>query len=278
LIRRNNCRRPEEIVDAGHEGPQSLGAPVVTGSGLGGGDAPALDRLSGVGAQVDLSQFGSLPLSTGPAVPALDPVLTGTLAWNHQSDPQNSTFISSLNSLNSNTTTAAVEIEKGLSSGGTVGLSFDNSHQSINDPLYSFSPFSTSSLGLNLRQPLLRGFGPAVATRYIRIARNNERVSDLVFRQQIISTVDAVVRMYWDLASLTEDVRVRQDAVASAEQLLKDTQELASTGVRASIDVTRSQAEVARRQRDLLVARSLALQQSELLKDYLTRSDESKRL
>lgn len=258
------------------EGPASLGVPVVTGSGLGGGDAPTLDRLVGSGAQIDLSLLGSLPLSTGPAVPVFDPTLTGGVGWHHLSDPQNSTFLAPLASLNSNTTTASVGLEKGLSTGGTVGVTFDNLHQSINSPLYSFSPYSTASLGVTFRQPLLRGFGPAVATRYIRIARNNERVSDLVFRQQIIATVDSVIRMYWDLVSLTEDVRVRQEAVTSAEQLLRDTQEEARQGVLASIDVTRAQAEVARRQRDILIALSLARQQSEILKDYLLRSDENK--
>ncbi|MCU1262475.1 MAG: TolC family protein [Bryobacterales bacterium] len=258
------------------EGPASLGVPVVTGSGLGGGDAPTVDRLVGSGAQIDLSLLGSLPLSTGPPVPTFDPTLTGTAGWRHLSDPQNSTFLAPLASLNSNTTSASVGLEKGLASGGTLGVSFDNLHQSVSNPLYSFSPYSTSSLGVTLRQPLLRGFGPAVATRYIRIARNNERVSDLVFRQQIISTVDAVIRMYWDLVSLTEDVRVREDAIASAEQLFRDTQEEAREGVLASIDVTRAQAEVARRQRDIVIARSLARQQSEILKDYLLRSDENK--
>ncbi len=122
----------------------------------------------------------------------------------------------------------------------------------------------------------MRGFGPAVTRRYIRIAKNNAHVSDLVFRQQIISTTFAVIGLYWDLVSLSEDVRVRQEAVTSAEQLLADTQESARLGVLASIDVTRARAEVARRQRDLLVAQSLVRQQSEILKDYLTRSNESR--
>jgi len=99
-------------------------------------------------------------------------------------------------------------------------------------------------------------------------------VSDLVFRQQVISTVYSVVRMYWDLVSLSEDVRVRKEAIASAEQLLRDTEESAGAGVLASIDVTRARAQIARRRRDLLVAESPARQQSELIKDYLTRSEE----
>lgn len=258
------------------EGPNSLGAPVVTGSGLGGGDAPTLERLYGSGAQLDLSLLGSLPLSTGPAVPTFDPTVTATVGWNHQSQPQNNTFLSPLRSLNSDNTIANVGIEKGLATGGSIGLSFENYRQSINNPLFSFSPYSTSSLGLTFRQPLLRGFGVSVATRYIRIAKNNGRVSDLVFRQQVISTVSSVVRMYWDLVSLNEDVKVREDALTSAEQLLRDNQLAQQEGTRAPIDVTRAQAEVARRRRDVSVAKSLVRQQSELLKDYLLRSDEAK--
>jgi outer membrane protein len=256
------------------EGPASIGVPVVTGTGLGGGDAPSLDRLEGSGAQIDLSLLGSLPLSTGPAVPAFDPSLTATFGWNHQSDPQNSTFLTSLRSLNTRTATGNLGIDQGFATGATLSLSFQNLHQSTNTPLLTFSPYSTSSLGLNLRQPLLRGAGAGVNKRYIRIARNNERVSDLVFRQQVISTVYSVIRMYWDLVSLTEDVRVRQEAVTSAEQLLRDTEESAGAGVLASIDVTRARAEIARRRRDLLVAQSLVRQQSELIKDYLTRSED----
>ena len=254
------------------EGPASVGVPVLNGTALGGGDAPSLDRLEGAGAQVDLSLFGSLPLSTGPAVPSFDPNLTGTLSWNHQSDPQNSTFLAPLRSLNTKTATGNVGIEQGFATGATASLNFQNLHQSSNTPLLSYSPYSTSSLGLTLRQPLLRGAGQAVNKRYIRIARNNEQVSDLVFRQQVISTVYSVIRLYWDLVSLHEDVRVREEAVSSAEHLLRDTEESASTGVLAAIDVTRARAEIARRRRDLLVAQSLARQQSEVLKDYLTRS------
>lgn len=257
------------------EGPASVGVPVVTGAGLGGGDAPALDRLEGVGAQLDLSILGSLPLSTGPAVPNFDPNVTATIGWDHKSDPQNSSFLTPLRSLNSKTATGTVGIDQGFATGGTLSLGFQNLRQSSNTPLLSYSPYSAASLGLSLRQPLLRGAWSGVNTRYIRIARNNQRVSDLVFRQQVIGTVYSVIRLYWDLVSLTEDVRVRQEAVTSAEKLLKDTEESADTGVLAAIDVTRARAEIARRRRDLVVAQSLVRQQSERLKDYLTRAEDS---
>ena len=44
-------------------------------------------------------------------------------------------------------------------------------------------------MSLQLRQPLLQGFGRSVNSRYIRIAKNDVKISDLVFRQQVIAAV-----------------------------------------------------------------------------------------
>ena len=93
-----------------------------------------------------------------------------------------------------------------------------------------------------------------------------------------MSTVSAVSRLYWDLASLTEDVQVRREALQSAQQLLKDNQNAADEGTMAPIDVTRAKAEVARRQRDLSVSQTLVRQQGEILKDYLSKSEFEKNL
>src|SRR4029078_13673227 len=102
--------------------------------------------------------------------------------------------------------------------GGSFQLGWSTLRQRVNNQLLNLNPAISSSLGLTFTQPLLRGFGPGVNKRYIRSAKNNLQVADYVFRQQVIATVSAVVRLYWDLASLNEEVRVRQEAVTRAEQ------------------------------------------------------------
>jgi outer membrane protein TolC len=52
------------------------------------------------------------------------------------------------------------------------------------------------------------------------------------------------VRLYWDLQSLNGDVRVREQAVVSAEQFLQDSRNQRDAGTFAEIDVTRAQAEL----------------------------------
>jgi outer membrane protein len=261
------------------EGTAGVGPPQASGDiqangalPLGGGVVPALNNLTGPGITTDLSIIGSIPLSTGPALPDLDPTIIASASWNHTSEPQNSTFLPNLLSLNADTTVASLGIQKGFSSGGAVSLTWNTTYQKINDPLFLDNPATYSNINLTFIQPLLQGFGRAVNNRYIRIARNNRNVSQNVFKQQLISTVYAAIRLYWDLVSLTEDVRVRGEAVASAKRLLEDTRQSLSEGTAAPIDVTRTQAEVSRRQRDLDVARTLARLQNQILKDYLTRT------
>ncbi|HEX4164022.1 MAG TPA: TolC family protein [Bryobacteraceae bacterium] len=283
IVRAKSGAFPRGVPLSIEEGPNGVGGPSVnasiSGTGtLGGGDIPALNGVVGSGTETDLSILGSIPLATGPGVPQFDPTLTGTFGWNHTSDPQNSTFLPGLRSLNTNATEADVALQKGFVTGATASVGWDNLHQNTNSPLVTYNPSITSDMYVNLSQPLLRGFGPAVNNRYVRITRNNRQVSDLVFEQQVISTVAAVVRLYWDLVSLNRDVAVRSDALASAERLLRDNQASAEEGTRASIDVTRAQAEVARRRRDLAVSKTLVRQQSEVLKDYLTRSVNDNRL
>lgn len=255
------------------EGPIGLGEPQITSTGtLGGGNVPVLSALVGPRTETDLSILGSIPLSTGPPLPNLDPTLTATAGWDHTSVPQNSTFLSNIRSLNSETTVGNLAIEKGFLTGGTVTAGWNNTYQKINNPLNSLDPATYSSLNVSFTQPLLRGFGWAVNDRYIRIAKNNKKVSDRVFEQQVISTVAAVARLYWDLVSLERDVEVRSDAVKSAQRLLADNRASVEEGTLAPIDVTRAQAEVSHRERDLSVSKTSARQQEMIVKDFLTRT------
>jgi outer membrane protein len=274
VLRSKSGALPRGVPLSVREAPPGLGTPQTSPNGtLGGGDTPALNALIGPGVQIDLSILGSIPLPTGTAVPNLDPQLVGTVAWNHTSDIQNSIFVPGLRSLNAEETTANVAYQQGFTTGGSVEVFFNNSRADTNSPLLLYNPSTASSVGINFTQPLLRGFGFSVNRRYIRIAKNNQQVSDAVFQQQVMATVAGLVRLYWDLASLREDVRVRREGVASAEQFLRDTRNAVETGTAAEVDATRAQAELSRRQRDLAVAQSLVDQQGTVLKDYITRGN-----
>lgn len=243
------------------EGPKSAGS-----SG-----ADILTPLLGPGPETNLSTAGQTQLSLGSPVPLLDPLFTARLFRNHSTTLQVNSFQAGTAALVGNTSTWNFTLHKGFLLGGTVSASFDNNHQALNSPRYDLSSFNTTSFGIAYTQPLLRGFGRTLNSRFIRIAVNSRRQSDMTFQQQVISTTAAVIRLYWDLVALIEDVGARRQALQRAEKLLRDTQEQVEVGTRAPIEAVRSRAEVARSRRDLIAAETLVRQQETLVKDYLSR-------
>ena len=80
---------------------------------------------------------------------------------------------------------------KGFGPGTQLSVAFNNSRQNLNSGRIDYNPYTVSSLGFTVTQPLLQGFGIAINKRFIRIARNNEKIADLTFRQQLVATVSA---------------------------------------------------------------------------------------
>ena len=80
-----------------------------------------------------------------------------------------------------------------------------------------------------MTQNLLQGFGSAVNGRNIRVQKNNLKVTDLQFKQQVITTVSAVLNLYWDLVSFHEDLRSRKQELETAQQLFDDNKKQVQT-------------------------------------------------
>src|SRR5216683_6455386 len=221
--------------------------------------------------QNNLSVTGVIPMSNGPAIPQYDPTVTALVNGQHLTTPENSTILTGSNWLAQNNVNASAGMNVGLSAGTQLSVNFDNSRYSTNASRYTYNPFVNSSFGLTITQPLLQGFGPSLNKRYIRIARNSQKVADLVFRQQVMDTVSGVARLYTDLVSLNEDVKVKQEALRLAERLYEDNRNQVDQGTQAPIEVTRANATVAASRQALITAQGLVRQQELIVKTAITR-------
>jgi outer membrane protein len=222
--------------------------------------------------QNDLSVTGALPLSSGPAIPQYDPAISGLLNWAHQSTPEFSPVLTgSSNWLASSNFNGNLGWTQGFSPGTQLSMTFDNTRLTSNAARYAYNPILSSSLGFTITQPLLRGFGIELNRRYIHIAKNNQKIADLVFRQQVIDTVAGIVRLYMDLVSLNEDLKVKRETLRLAERLYEDNQNKVQQGQQAPIEVTRAQAQVAASRQALVSAEGLVEQQELIVKTAITR-------
>jgi outer membrane protein len=230
-----------------------------------------LNELAGIVSSQASSQITTGTFSTGPAVPVFDPAIVGTMNWQHQSAPQTSTFLAGTNSLVTKNFVNTLGLQKGFGPGTQFGANFNSNVSDTNSIRNAYNPYTSSALGLSLAQPLLRGFGIKVNRRYIRMARNNEKISDLVFRQQVIETVAGVIRLYFDLASLNEDVGVKRQTLTLAQRLYEDNRNQVEQGTLAPIELVRAQAQIAAARQDLANSEGFARQQELIVKTVLTR-------
>lgn len=219
----------------------------------------------------NLAVTGVLPLSNGPAIPQYDPIVSGLVSGLHSTTPETSTLNTGSVWLAQNAVNANAGIDVGFSPGTQLSANFDNSRYSTDATRYAYNPFVNSSLGFTITQPLLQGLGVNLNKRYIRIARNSQKVAGLVFQQQVIDTVSGIARLYADLVSLNEDVKVKQEALRLAERLYEDNRNQVDQGTQAPIEVTRANAAVAASRQALITAEGLVRQQELVVKTVVTR-------
>jgi outer membrane protein TolC len=221
--------------------------------------------------QNSLSVTGATPMSNGPTIPQYDPIVSGLVNTQHLTTPEYSTVLTGSNWLAENQINANAGMNLGFSPGTQLSVNFDNSRYSTDATRFTYNPFVNSSFGFTITQPLLQGFGASLNRRYIRIARNSQRVADLVFRQQVIDTVSGISRLYTDLVSLNEDVKVKEEALRLAERLYEDNKNQVEQGTQAPIEVTRANAAVAASRQALITAQGLVRQQELIVKTAITR-------
>jgi len=233
----------------------------TVGSGPGGTSA----GTGGIGA-------GSLGLTSteglGPTITSFDPIVSGTLQFDHARFIPTSPFSGTAQ----NTTTGNFTYQQGFQWGTNMSVGFTNSRTTSNNPFTTVSPALNSGFQFKLTQHLLQGFGFVPNDRLIRITKNNREITDVAFRLQIITTVDQIENLYWNLVFAYENVRVAQESLAFAQKTLSDNQKQVQIGSLAPIEVVRAQNTVAADQQSLIQAQTNLDLQQLLMKNALSRS------
>jgi outer membrane protein TolC len=246
-------------------GVGGLGGTV--GSGTGGTTVAP----SGVG--TGTNGLVSSTLGIGSPITSFDPILTGTLQFDRD-DAENVSSLSPVPILSQNTYTADFGYTQGFQWGTTLSAGFNNTHLTTNSPISLLTPDVSSNFQFRITQNLLQGFGSLPNTRFIRIAKNNRQISDVAFRLQVITTVDQIENMYWDLVYAYENVRVQQEAITYEQKALDDTQRQAKVGTVPPIQIVSAESTLATGQQNLILAQNNLQLEELLVKNALSRSIE----
>ncbi len=135
-----------------------------------------------------------------------------------------------------------------------------------------FATFPTTyfaSLSFAYNQSFLRGFGNQVNETQIVIARNNQQVSDIQFRQQVLDVLQRIEDAYWELVFARQNLDVSKQSLALAQELLKLNKIRVQVGTLPPIEITQAEAEVASREQAVIVAENNVLDAEDVLRRVL---------
>ncbi len=218
-----------------------------------------------------VSAGGGIITQLGPSLLSYDPNVTVFTSFQHATSPQSLTSLTGTNALIDNVKNIQASYSQSWSTGLSATLTYASTYNRLNSAAYNLNPYTSGDLDLVVTQNLLNGFGRAVNGRNIRVQKNNIKVTDLQFKQQVITTVTAALNLYWDMVSFEQDLKARQEAVSTAEQLLQNNKDQVRIGTLAEIEVTRAQSQLYAARQDLVISQTNLLQQETVLKNALSR-------
>jgi outer membrane protein TolC len=253
-----------------------LGVPtsVVTGTL---GSSPTILNTGGgpggttVGSGGAGSGSAGLVLTTqgaGPTPESLEPALTGAIQFDRAHTPSTSFFAGGT----STTNTYNFTYNQGFVTGTQLQFGFNNTYASTSNSVTQYSPQLSSNFKATVTQHLLQGAGIWVNKRYIYQARNNRRITDASFRQQILYTVNQVENIYWGLVQAYEDVQSKQRALAQSTKLASDDRKQLEIGTVAPLQVMQDESSVNSDKQALISAQSNLNYQQQIIKQAIARN------
>ena len=227
---------------------------------------------SGLAGGTGIGSGGGIVTGIGPNPPGMDPSLFAQFAMGHSTTPLTNTQLNATTTLVNSYRQFYFGYSQSWITGTYAQATFGETRSLLNSSTPLFNPSLSGALDVYVTQPLLQGLSIGVNNRYIKVAKNNLKVSDLLVKQQVATTVAAVLNLYWDLVSFNEAVRIKEQALDAAQKLYEGNRKQVEIGALAGIEVTRAAAAVSASKEALLIAQTNVAQQEIVLKNALNRN------
>jgi outer membrane protein TolC len=132
------------------------------------------------------------------------------------------------------------------------------------------TPYVQAFGGLEVRQPLLKDFGPAANLNDVRSSRINEEVARLTWQKSLQEGLGSVLSNYFDMLFAQGDLRTKQDAIAADEKLVQQNQRRSELGFMSPIDVQQARAQVSLDQEQLISSKNIFMERQFALRRLIT--------
>lgn len=136
--------------------------------------------------------------------------------------------------------------------GGSASVSLSMGRSASDAISTSLNPQFGNDLTFNISQPILKNYGRLATERGIIVSRNDLKVSEIDFENQVIATLVNVQKRYWDLVSTYRALEVAREDLRLSRQNLEVNRVKVRVGTLPEIEIVQAEQRVANSESALL--------------------------
>ena len=184
------------------------------------------------------------------------PTVSSTLSNNSTTSQAISAFSGGQTQVNDSRFTTLFGVNQLLPTGANYTVSWNNWRATSTNIFNNFNPQLSSTLSLNVTQPLVRNFKIDTTRQQLELSRKDRDGSDLQLRSTIVATTRNVKNAYWELVYQISSLNAAQQSLDLAKRVLSDNEKRVQIGTMAPIDIVEAQSEVARNEESVIIAQA----------------------
>jgi outer membrane protein len=157
-------------------------------------------------------------------------------------------------------------VDQFLPTGGDYSLGYQALRNENNNQFATLNPNTQGNLTFSFNQPLLRNRSIDATRQQILVSKNNLAISEMDFRNTVVSTVRDVKNAYWDLVVAQSALAVQRTTLELSLQTLGDNKKRVEVGTMAPIDIVQAEAEVASNEENVIIGEQTVAQAQDQLR------------
>ena len=201
-----------------------------------------------------------------------DPVLSFTTGWNSNEWPSTSILDAGRNIPTSIRRGLQLEssVRQPVRGGGSLQLTLNNVRNSSNSLFSVINPNFESYFNFSFTQPLWRGFRQTQTERQLKIYNLDRRINESQFKERVSDIILRLQTQYWELVSAIDNHETRRQSREQAVLQHELNKRRVAVGISAPMEVSRTRAEVSRREQSTIQAEVQIVVRQNAVKKLLT--------
>ena len=199
-----------------------------------------------------------------------DPEFFATVTGREMVSPSTSAYdqIIGVDEYDRDVVSASTGFRGTLLSGATYTLSFNmnRTFDPASGDFLAYNPLHSNNVGIELKQPLLRGAWTTYARADVTGASLATEAQALDVEQGILDVIYQTIEAYWNFVFAIEDLETKKVSLTLAEDLLAINQRKKDEGIFSKMEVLEASADVAVKREQLLTARNAVKSAEDQLK------------